>query len=252
MRGFNPIDVRRYKEYLQFVFSDQDREMIALENAYSHPVLLSFPIKNRPLLDLLGTRYVLHATDDPLPGDGWKPLKEDDHAVAFNFNAGGVRPLPLYSLEENTAVFPRAFVVPQAEALPERARVLNALKAANFREKVFLEDLGSNEPHGASGSYRPATISLYQPNRIEIDVNGTEPGHLVLTDVWFPGWECTVDGKPVTVRRANFLFRSVPVDAGEHKVVFRFVPQSYNRGKIVSLTALVVLLGLAVLGWVRR
>jgi hypothetical protein len=249
--GFNPIDVRRYKEYLQFVFSDQDREMIALENTFSHPVQVSYPIKNRALLDLLGTRYVLHATDDPLPGDGWKPLKVDEHPFAFNFNAGGVRPLPQYTLEENTTVFPRAFVVPQAEALPQRPQVLEALRTTNFREKVFLEDLGSNEPHGASDSYRPATISLYQPNRIEIDVDGTEPGHLVLTDVWFPGWDCTVDGKPESVRRANFLFRSVPVEAGKHKVVFTFVPQSYRRGKVVSVTALILLLGLTLLGWVR-
>jgi Bacterial membrane protein YfhO len=251
LRGFNPIDVRRYKEYLQFVFSDKDAEMTALENPYSHPVLLSFPIRNRSLLDLLGTRYVLHATDDALPRDDWKPLKVDERPAAFNFNAGGVRTLPQYTLEENTAVFPRAFVVPQAEALPERPRVLNTLKTADFREKVYLEDLGSNEPHGASGSFRPATIRLYYPNRIEIDVEGTEPGHLVLTDVWFPGWECTVDGKPETVKRADFLFRSVPVEAGNHKVVFTFVPQSYRLGKIVSLTALIVLLGLTVVGWVR-
>jgi hypothetical protein len=255
VRGFNPIDVSRYKEYLQFVFSDNDDRMVPLKNPYTLPVIPSFSIKNRALLDLLGVRYVLHASDAPLAGDEWEKLETNEHPRAFNFNpelkAAGVRDLPPYTLEENPAAFPRAFVVPRAEALPERARAIDALKSANFRETVFLEDMNGNEPHGGSGSYRPAMIRLYQPNRIEIDVDGTEPGHLVLTDVWFPGWECTVDGKPVPVRRADFLFRSVPVEAGKHKVVFTFEPQSYQRGKIVSVTALVVLMGLTMLGWLR-
>ena len=63
-------------------------------------------------------------------------LAEASDGVAFNFNAGGVRPLPPYSLEENMAVFPRAFVVPRAEALPARTQVLEAKRATEEGRKA--------------------------------------------------------------------------------------------------------------------
>jgi uncharacterized membrane protein YfhO len=77
-----------------------------------------------------------------------------------------------------------------------------------------------------------------------------------LTDVWYPGWVCEVDGEPAQVYRADYAFRAVGVTAGTHTVVFRFEPASYRRGRLVSLCALgavaVCVLVLAVLGWLRR
>jgi uncharacterized membrane protein YfhO len=77
----------------------------------------------------------------------------------------------------------------------------------------------------------------------------------VLTDVWFQGWKCTVDGQPVVVQRANFLFRAIALPAGKHEVIFAFAPDSYEWGKPISLAGLagVALAGLVSAGsWRRR
>jgi uncharacterized membrane protein YfhO len=37
-------------------------------------------------------------------------------------------------------------------------------------------------------------------------------------------WRVTVDGAPAKLLRANYLMRGVAVPAGEHRVIFRFVP----------------------------
>ena len=69
----------------------------------------------------------------------------------------------------------------------------------------------------------------------------------MLTDVWYPGWVCKIDGNEVPHHRANYLFRAVQVESGAHEVVFRFEPRSYWIGTIVSgLTLIVVVLGLSV------
>ena len=46
----------------------------------------------------------------------------------------------------------------------------------------------------------------------------------MLSDVWFPGWKCTVDGQHAPIYRANFLFRAIAIPKGDHQVVFDFDP----------------------------
>jgi len=161
--------------------------------------------------------------------------------------------LGAYTVYANENVLPRAFVVPRAQPLPERSAVLQTLKATNFRKTVLLEDYDPPaRREGRPGAGHTVRIRRYEPNCVELDVRGDAAGYLVLTDVWYPGWECTVDGEPVRVYRANYAFRAVEVPAGRHEVVFHFEPASYRRGRLVSLGALaaVLLFGLGLL--VRR
>ncbi len=73
-----------------------------------------------------------------------------------------------------------------------------------------------------------------------VEVEGQAPGFLVLADVWFPGWSCTVDGRPASLYRANFLFQAVALPTGAREVRFTFAPASYSWGKVLSGAALAV------------
>ena len=63
----------------------------------------------------------------------------------------------------------------------------------------------------------------------------------MLSDVWFPGWVCRIDGREVPVYRANHAFRAVALPAGAREAVFAFEPRSYRIGWWVSCGALVLL-----------
>jgi hypothetical protein len=265
VRGFNPIDVLRYKEYLQFI-TDSDEPLRPLDRMFTSPVLGTFPIRNQSLGDLLGIRYLLQPADlsleDTVPDrsarTSWAKVDEDPHPMAFNFVSStptaqdcGLKPLPPYVVFENRQVMPRAFVVPRAEPLPERG-VLPKLKATDFRRMVLLEDFEPSESLASDDGLRDAKIVRYLPNRVEVEVAGDSPGFLVLTDIWFPGWQSFVDGQASRLYRANFLFRAVEVPAGSHRVEFRFLPESYRQGKIVSLVSCAILICLTALGLVSR
>ncbi|MEA3338897.1 MAG: YfhO family protein, partial [Chloroflexota bacterium] len=84
-----------------------------------------------------------------------------------------------------------------------------------------------------------ARITHYAPERVEIELDASAPGYLVLTDAWYPGWQATVDGEPAPIQRADLLFRAVAVEAGQHHVIFTFRPASVWAGMSVSLAALV-------------
>jgi len=70
---------------------------------------------------------------------------------------------------------------------------------------------------------------------------------VVLTDNHLPGWLAEVDGKSAGVLRANHLFRAVEVSPGEHRLVFRYRPDSWLFGGTGSLLTLCAA-GL----WVRK
>jgi hypothetical protein len=249
LRGYNPLDNLRYKQYLLFI-TGEDRPLHPLDGALTFPVISNFPIKNRALLDLLGTRYLVAPADDAREKDGWQRRLDDEHPVAFDFIAGGVRQLPPHAVYENSRVLPRAFVVPHAAPLPARPDVLAALTATDFRDTVLLEGYEPAAEDESAGSVRSAAITDYRPNRVTVRVNGDAGGYLVLTDVWYPGWTCTVDRSPATLHRADFLFRAVRVPAGAHEVVFTFAPRSYQLGRLVSLLALATAAAALLLPWV--
>jgi hypothetical protein len=261
VRGFNPLDVYRFKEYLQLI-KDSDRPVVPNE------AIPNFPIRNQKLVDLLGVRYLMTPTDARLQtlneppmsaNPRWRKVLEDPSPTAYVFTSGGRRRFPGYTIYENRDIFPRAFVVPQAVPLLPRAQVREQLKNTDLRRQVLLEGFEGHSQEPSSGMdsrLAKATISEYFPNRVVVEVEGATPGYLVLTDVWYPGWTCAVDGRPARLYRADFLFRAVEIPAGSHQVEFRFVPDSYRRGWVISVSALGVLLvfSLAALAmrWLRR
>jgi len=64
------------------------------------------------------------------------------------------------------------------------------------------------------------------------------PGYLVLTDTFYPGWRAYVDGVETPIYQANYLFRAVPLNAGDHEVRFVYRPKSFAVGAALSLTFL--------------
>ncbi len=246
VRGYNPLDNRRVKEYL-LLMGGEDRALRPFKDPLAFPVIENFPVVHKPLLDLLGVRYVLQPTELPrLPGDGWRAVHEDPSPAGYDFIDGGVRPLPPYTLWENADALPRAFVVPEASPLPDGPARAEALTTTDFRRRVLVEDCCGDEVT-TGDDFRPAKVTRYTPNRVVVAADG--PGWLVLADVWYPGWRCAVDGRSAPLYRADFLFRATPLPAGAHTIAFTFEPDSYYRGRIVSLATLGALLfGLAVRG----
>lgn len=74
------------------------------------------------------------------------------------------------------------------------------------------------------------------PNQWRLRVHG--PGWLILAELDYPGWEATLDGQPWQVESLGGVFRAVAIPEGEHLVVLRFKPHTYEAG-----------VSLAVLGW---
>ena len=81
----------------------------------------------------------------------------------------------------------------------------------------------------------PAKVMSRQPNQIELEANG--PGMVVVSEIAYPGWEVTVDGKAAEIERIDTLFRGVVISEESHEIVFRFRPLIVYAGCGVGLAA---------------
>jgi hypothetical protein len=136
----------------------------------------------------------------------------------------------------------RAWVVPAARRVPPD-EMLAALADPSFdpTTEVLLE---TSVSHPQSPVSDLQSLSLHDaPNRVTIRAALDAPGYLVLADTWYPGWRATVDGDSVDLLRANYGFRAVWLDAGEHTVEMVYRPSSVLVGGVLSLISTLVLAG---------
>ncbi len=146
---------------------------------------------------------------------------------------------------ENLDLLPRAFVVHAAKVMNDDA-ALARLSERNFRaDQVVLLGEESAEADLAQALPQPESpdtiaITRYQPERVEMAATTAQPGYVVLTDSWYPGWNAFVDGQPAPLYRADVLFRAVRIEPGTHTLVFDYRPMSFMLGAAVSASLLIV------------
>jgi len=83
-----------------------------------------------------------------------------------------------------------------------------------------------------------AALVSEKPGRLEIDVNCPAPQLLVVAESYHPGWKAEIDGVPQTVYRINGDFLGCLPGPGEHRVIFRFQPESLRTGQWASFLGL--------------
>lgn len=250
VRGYSPIDIARYKMFLQFL-RDRDRPLVALRDHLAFPIVCNVAVKNESLLDLLGTRYLLMPAD-MVPPAGWRHVLDDPAPTAFDVTTGGMRSLDPYVLYENPNALPRVFIAGSAEALDED-HTLDQLKRTDFRRTALLEGtVPSLPPTSATAPLREASIARYTANEVVVHCEAGEPGILVFTDPWHPAWSCTVNGRAADALRADYVFRGVVLPTEACDVVFRFAPTSYVRGVYLSVAALALVGVVLLVAMVRR
>jgi hypothetical protein len=155
---------------------------------------------------------------------------------------------------ENTKALPRAWFARRA-AIESSADALRIIKTGkmkdgspfdpaetvlfdkeNFGDRVFaLPQIG--DPANSE-----AKVTRYEPQRIELQTRNSQSGFLVLSEIYYRGWDAWIDGRPAPVERVNYLLRGLAVPAGDHRIEFVFRAHSFRAGAALSLLGVLLLL----------
>ena len=178
--------------------------------------------RSTPLYDLLNARYLLAKKNTPLDETRFRPVFDADPAI---------------TVWENRAALPRVSLVGGSVVEPNHNRVMQMIHANDFdpRQTVVVESGPAIANNG--GDIGTARIIDYQSSRLSIEIAPTQPSYLLLSEVWYPGWRARIDGRPVDIRRANFLFRAVPVQPGDRRVEMTFEPSNWTLAIAMTIIA---------------
>ncbi|HEX6653107.1 MAG TPA: YfhO family protein [Thermoleophilaceae bacterium] len=154
----------------------------------------------------------------------------------------------------NSRALPRAFLVGGQRVAADADAALAATTAPAFdaRREAITEEALPGLPHGPAASPGSARLAAYGEDRVSVDTSGRSRSLMVLTDVHYPGWKATVDGRPADIARVDYLLRGVVVPAGRHRVEFAYEPLSWRIGWIVSLIAVLALIAVTAVALTRR
>ena len=151
----------------------------------------------------------------------------------------------------NPGALGNAWFVKGYKVVPNPDEEIKALTKFNPRDTLIVDKRFADELKSyVSGRDALDSIKLtdYKPNHLVYNYNSKNNGLAVFSEIYYPkGWNATVDGKPASHFRVNYILRGMVLPAGYHKVEFDFHPSVYYTGEKISMASSIILV-LLILG----
>ena len=146
-----------------------------------------------------------------------------------------------------SGVLPRV-TAGQAPVFTDEKTAFRALfePAFNPRSTVYLPTEARSFGH-VGGSAQVSATSL-AAHRMDFVVNAQGPAWVTVAQSYYPGWQATVDGRPVKLWRANYAFQALAVPTGRHEVRLEYYGAGFRAGLWISAVSALVCLGLGIWG----
>lgn len=180
--------------------------------------------------ELLNNRYLLKLSSATEPG----PIYQDAN----------------WKLYENPKAYPHAWLVHETLLEPLEAATSAHVKQGDIdfhRVALVSSPLRERiEPLRADG-YEQVNFGEYQPNKMKLSLQTSSSALLVLSEMYYPGWRATVDGKPAAIYKVDGALRGIIVPNGTSTVVMDYKPLTIYAGGAITILTFLAVLGYGVL-----
>ena len=157
----------------------------------------------------------------------------------------------------NPYAYGNAWFVDKVQYVNNANEEIDALNDILPTETAVVDVKFKEQLKGVTEGYKDSlsTIQLtsYEPNRLVYKASTPKDGVVVFSEIYYPGWQVTIDGQPVDIARADYILRAINMPAGEHTIEMWFDPQSIHVTESIAYAALALLLiGVMLLAWTQR
>lgn len=213
--GYHAAKLRRYQELIDFRLQGEIQSIItSLQKAQSAQDLMGV-FAHCPSLNMLNARYIVYNQEQP-------PLR-------------------------NPFAYGNAWFVGQVEMVGNADEEISALNTIDplrvaVVNKRFADVLKGFTP--VLDSTATIVLDSYSPSKLVYTSKTRMEQLAVFSEIYYqPGWQATIDGKPVSHFRVDWTLRAMLIPAGEHEIVFEFKPEGYITATYVaSYSSILILL----------
>lgn len=159
---------------------------------------------------------------------------------------------------QNPKALGNAWFVPNISIVDNADSAILALGELNTAKYGIVEKEHADRISTNSSLDSSARISLlsYHPEKLEYEYTSAEESNIAFSEVYYDkGWKAYLDGEEIPYFRLNYIIRGIKAPAGNHKVTFKFEPETYKLGKTISSAfgiVIYILLVASIFMWVRR
>lgn len=148
----------------------------------------------------------------------------------------------------NPDCLPRAWMVYRFELAENDSDAIRWIRnsAHDYRHVAIVEHHPGFDSRSSDSIGYSVTITRREPDRMELHVQSDSTGLLILSEVYYPEWRATIDGRPAKIIPAYYALRGITIPAGQHLVRLWFDPRRVRTGAIISLISLMLSLGVMV------
>ena len=147
----------------------------------------------------------------------------------------------LWKVYENPNAFPRAWVVHKtiAASSDKAAFALIDQGMPDLHQVAIIATTDSALPGSAATNTDSLRFRSYEADRMALDVNTASEGIVVLSEVYYPGWQASVNGQDTPILKVDGGLRGIRVSGGVSRLELRYVPKMAWTGLIMTLLTMI-------------
>ena len=226
--GYHAAKLRRYQEMIDHHIA-KEMQAAYQEVATAGGQMDSVNAAKFPVLNMLNTKYFIF------------PAGQQGQTVPI----------------ENPYTFGNAWFIDKIQYVNNANEEIDAIGQVDLQQTAIVDSKFKEALKGVNEGYKDSlsTIRLtsYEPNQLVYETSSPQDGIVVFSEIYYPGWTATIDGKPADIARADYILRAMNVLAGKHTIEMRFDPQSLHITEGIAYGAMALLLvGVIILIWIYR
>lgn len=226
--GYHAAKLRRYQEMIDHHIA-KEMQAAYQEVAAAGGQMDSVNAAKFPVLNMLNTKYFIF------------PAGQQGQTVPI----------------ENPYTFGNAWFIDKIQYVNNANEEIDAIGQVDLQQTAIVDSKFKEALKGVNEGYKDSlsTIRLtsYEPNQLVYETSSPQDGIVVFSEIYYPGWTATIDGKPADIARADYILRAMNVPAGKHTIEMRFDPQSLHITEGIAYGAMALLLvGVIILIWIYR
>ncbi len=200
--GYNPLNLKTYSELLNTGNIDK-------------------VFFNR-VMDLLNVRYYYNDSFDGYDLK-WEPVAEN--------------------IYKNTGQPEYAWFVNEVKRLTDKQpkEKIHRLIKSDLKTTAWVDgEKDDFMPRKYNLGDRQIELLKHEPNEVKLSVYTENPGFMVISENYYPGWRVTVDGQSHRLYQVDGSLRGFELEAGDHQVVMTFDPYIFRLGRNITFIIITI------------